>query len=433
MTKVFWFFFAFIGPSTVIQFGYDPLTNYIDIPKVKDHWYLIRFNGYIHNNHILLIICTLFLLIGQVYRNHLKLPKIFFLIILFYSYVLFCSYINNSYSIDKYAQYLFFFLPIIFVFVFFKTHNDIKYFILVIYLYLLFNALVGLYDTFQWIYWNGFNYGWSEFCYFNSNCPFIHDTNFTFRVRGLGLSQIGYVSLLFIGLIVAEIANNKIINNSKYFFLFMLLISFSRTAYVVSAIYLLTYSPIIINFFIKNTPILFRLKNIIIIFILLIFLFPLTGIIFDRITDIGNLNFNIARISIYDFGIKEVFKSEESILFGYGLGNFEFIYSDSQIFKNTHNIYIDVLHGSGVVGLLIFLLIILLLVLNNLKNIFSITSSLETIAINKKILVLHVMVWASCFVENTILSVEVGWILGFLFSIPLFINYDKKTKNINYY
>ena len=213
MTKIFWFFFAFIGPITFIQLGHlmlDPGFIYsLELLWGQDdvtyQWFIIRISNILHNNHILLLILTIFTFLYTLFNNKiLKFPKLTIYIVLFFFSALISSYHNNIFDLEKYGQYFFFFLPIIFTFFFFKKISDVKLFLQVILIYLLFNGLVGFYDTFQWIYWNGLNYGWSEYCYNNFNCPFIGDKQFTFRVTGLAYSGISYVMLLSIGLIVSD-------------------------------------------------------------------------------------------------------------------------------------------------------------------------------------------------------------------------------------
>lgn len=434
MSKIFWFFFAFVGPITFIQFGYrglepdfiysmDPIHSHDD---VNYQWLVLRISNILHNNHILLLFLTIFTTIYCLLNSgKLKFPKVIIVIFLFYFLSAISSYYNNVFDIEKYGQYFFFFLPIIFVFFFFKKFHDIKLFLGVILIYLLFNGLVGLYDTFQWIYWNGFNYGWQEYCYFNYNCPYIGEGKIAFRVTGLAYSAISYVMLLAIGLTVSDMKITNYSSIFKYFFIVMLILSFSRSAYVLLLVYFL-----ISTLFFTKLRNFFRLEKVYIFFTIFILITPFIYLILDRFLDIFNLNYNIIRISIFNHALVEAFDNIKSIILGNGFSNFEFVYNN-KIYLNTHNIFLDILHSNGILGLLIFTYIILYLFAKTFPSNQS-NTSLDRQTILSKIFILHFIVWTSCLVENTILGVEVGWIIGFLFSIPLFLKYEKDKSDHNH-
>ena len=157
---------------------------------------------------------------------------------------------------------------------------------------------------------------------------------------------------------------------------------------------------------------------------------PFALLIFDRFMDIFNINFNIIRLSIFNHAILEVINNTTSLILGNGFGNFDFTF-DNKSYLNTHNIFLDILHSNGILGLLIFIYLISYLFIKTLPSKYNNFYPDQNIIINK-ICILHFMVWTSCLVENTILGVEIGWIIGFLFSIPLFLKYEKNKNNNNY-
>ena len=107
MIKIFWFFFAFVGPITFIQFGYrglEPEFIYSMNPihsheNVNYQWYILRVSNILHNNHILLLFLTIFTTIYSLLNGGmLKFPRVIIAIFL-------CAKVNSrklSFSLKRF-------------------------------------------------------------------------------------------------------------------------------------------------------------------------------------------------------------------------------------------------------------------------------------------------------------------------------------------
>jgi hypothetical protein len=264
------------------------------------------------------------------------------------------------------------------------------------------NALTGLVQSIMWILTNGFV--WAAGPEF-------------FRVKGSAASPVDYVMMLMIGLCMAgAIPSLWPRRLMMAFYSIMLLICMSR-------------SGLVVLFLVQGIYFLSTLRSgkralgyIGVLFCVMVVLIATgaTELIFKRITDIGNLNFNIKRFATYHDVIGKITKDWLSFAFGNGFGTYSFLNPVDwyEHYNNPHNTYLYILYTTGVLGFAVFFTGLAFLVR---KAIVVLGSPLDPFAksLARAVLLVFLCTAVVGLVETDIDGLTAGWLLGTLFGLPL--------------
>ncbi|MDC0121843.1 hypothetical protein OAI29_08670 [Amylibacter sp.] len=203
----------------------------------------------------------------------------------------------------------------------------------------------------------------SAFWVIENGLVFSNGTDF-FRLTGIFSSPIESAVFLVLGLIVVieHVTNKKLKVLLLVIFSVLILLSFSRAAYV-GALMVITLGIFKI-FKSKNTFLKIVKIFTIVLSIYLIFQIEAFNI---RLLDLANINFNIKRVMVWNHVINTWMNSGHELWIGFPLGSYLFFHPiDQANYNNTHNSYLDLLYYFGMIGLTV-LCVLFALVLIRIK------------------------------------------------------------------
>lgn len=170
-----------------------------------------------------------------------------------------------------------------------------------------------------------------------------------FRVKGLAVSPADYVSLLMLGLALSQcVMHSRLMRRAAALvFIGLLVISMSRSGIVVAILFAVLATR---NVLLSGQ----WLKIIIILFAIPVIINHLgDNLIIDRISAITNIDWNIRRFVVFSDVITKVSASPGSFVFGNGYGTYSFFHPiDLEVYDNPHNMYLAMLYGGGIIGLI---------------------------------------------------------------------------------
>lgn len=266
------------------------------------------------------------------------------------------------------------------------------------------NAVVGLFQSLLWIKQHGL---------------VLFSGGLWFRVQGLFVSPIDYITALMIGLALSNAIHRRWLRwTANAVYCLLLLLSMSRSGIIVVAVAGAIWT---VRLFRSRASFVKKLLAVV------AGLFAVAGIfsvrlISERVADIGSGGFNAARLLTFQDAMRQSTSDPLRFLFGHGLGSYVFYNPSAQeIFTNTHNVYLLFLYTTGVVGLAIFIALVLGLVGQCFRLLRAHLGTPLEQRLPQAVLLAHVFVWLVALVESNILGVGSGWLIGSVLGLPLAI------------
>ncbi|GEM_PF-3858298 len=374
----------------------------------------VRFGEHFYLTHFIVFTLMGIIVVRELLSGKLGLPKWMFMWVCMLLISIDLSFFSsfNTLTFRFLVPILIFYVAIFFGYWAIRDWDDIHHFLTAARWGCGIQALAGLWQSLDWISHNGF--------------VFIANGKF-WRPYGLNVSGMDYVAQLGVGLYFSALVENVFWKRLLVaFYLFQLLTSMSRTGVVIFFIsvgaYLVSVSWTRMRLFVLPLAVLGLI-------ILLCAADPENAIV-RRITDIGNINFNIKRFVVYEDVISKIISSDLRLLFGQGFGTYWFFHPlDFEYYDNPHNIYLNMLYCVGVIGFLFFLGGIATLLWSTIKFYINAEPDSFPRKLIRAILLIHVSVWITGLVETNIAGLGQGWLLGFIFGVPLAIAKFQDMEN----
>lgn len=365
-----------------------------------------RIAGKLYVSHLIFFALTGIALLNRLIQGRIGLPKdLFILFGLFVTALVGTLYLNANGEAARYAaQLMIFYVAIFFPYLSFVEPSQIRNWFFFTNLGCAFNALAGLIQSVLWIQSNGF--------------VFLANGKF-FRVMGLCTSPADYAMGLMVGLYMANFIPRprlRVFALSGYGFL--LLASMSRSALVILFLALAMH-------FLSGIKEKSRLRGYLLGGACVLAALIYTGafeVVWSRIGDIGNMNYNIKRLVTYQDVITKVFSGVTSTLFGNGFGTYSFYHPvDMMWYDNPHNVYLYLLYCMGLIGTVIFFGGMAFLIAKSASILSRLRENPRARSMITMVLLIHLCTWLVAMVETNISGIGSCWLLGSLFGIPLAI------------
>ena len=174
-----------------------------------------------------------------------------------------------------------------------------------------------------------------------------------FRPDGIFASPVESSTYLVIGMALLYVSNwprlVKII--FLVIFLFFILLSFSRSAYVgLMIVFIYAFSLYMVS---RK-----RMLDVGLFVTGLIILFSSLSLnpVMTRIIDITNINFNIKRLMVWQYTLDKWISMDRELILGFPIGSFRFFHPiDLEYYNNIHNSYLDIAYYFGVLGVMLLI------------------------------------------------------------------------------